>query len=304
MPIHYDLHSHSTASDGTLTPAQLVQRARHQGVDVLALTDHDVTDGIAEARTAATEVGLQLIAGAEISVSWNGVTIHIVGLNLDIEHKGLQAGLAQLRAFREWRAEEIGRRLEKKGISGALEGARAFCSGQILSRTHFARFLVAQGHARDMRKVFVKFLTHNRPGYVPGEWAPLADAVGWIRAAGGQAVIAHPARYRLSATRLRALIEEFVACGGEVLEVVSGSHSAGDVRGMAQYAERYGLLASQGSDYHGPEQSWLELGRMPVMPASCTPVWTRWADAVTVEKPEVVSSGQGIDEQYERSVET
>lgn len=303
MPIQYDLHSHSTASDGTLTPTALVQRARQQGVDVLALTDHDVTDGIEEARQAADEAGLQLIAGAEISVTWNGVTIHIVGLNLDIDHAGLQTGLAELRAFRSWRGKEIARRLEKKGIPGALEGARAFSCGQILSRTHFARFLVAQGHARDMRKVFGKFLTHNRPGYVPGEWAKLADAVGWIRAAGGQAVIAHPARYRLSATRLRALIEEFVACGGEALEVVSGSHSTGDVRGMAQYAERYALLASQGSDYHGPEQSWLELGRMPDMPASCTPVWTAWAGEVSNEKPGEISVAK-TDEHDDQRVDT
>jgi len=276
MSIHYDLHCHSTASDGTLTPTELTRRAREQGVDVLALTDHDVTDGLDEARRAAAEAGLRLINGVEISVTWHGVTIHIVGLNFDPANAGLQAGLAGLREFRVWRGEEIARRLEKRGIPGALEGAQAFSNGLILSRTHFARFLVAQGHAKDMRKVFGKFLTHNRPGYVPGEWAALADAVGWIRDAGGQAVIAHPARYRLSATRLRVLIEAFMDCGGEVLEVVSGSHSAGDVQGMAQYAWRYGLLASQGSDYHGPEQSWLELGRMPPMPAGCTPVWTVW----------------------------
>lgn len=276
MSLLYDLHSHSTASDGTLTPMALVRRAREQGVDVLALTDHDVTDGLDEARTAANEAGLQLINGVEISVTWHGVTVHIVGLNFDPVNANLQAGLAKLREFRAWRAEEIAHRLEKKGISGALEGAQAFSNGQILSRTHFARFLVTQGYAKDMRKVFGKFLTHNRPGYVPGEWAALADAVGWIRDAGGQAVIAHPARYRLSATRLRALIEAFMDCGGEVLEVVSGSHSAGDVQGMAQYARRYELLVSQGSDYHGPEQSWLELGKMPSMPDGCIPVWTLW----------------------------
>ena len=276
MSILYDLHSHSTASDGTLTPAALVRRAREQGVDVLALTDHDVTDGLDEARRAAHETGLRLINGVEISVTWDGVTVHIVGLNFDPANVGLQAGLAGLREYRVWRGEEIARRLEKQGIPGALEGAKAFSNGQILSRTHFARFLVAQGHAKDMRKVFGKFLIHNRPGYVPGEWAALADAVGWIHDAGGQAVIAHPARYRLSATRLRALIEAFMACGGEVLEVVSGSHSAGDVQGMAQYARRYELLVSQGSDYHGPEQSWLELGQMPSMPDGCIPVWTVW----------------------------
>jgi len=273
----YDLHSHSTASDGTLSPTALVHHASAQGVDVLALTDHDTTDGIDEARTAAAEAGVALVPGVEISVTWRGVTVHIVGLNVDIDNARLQAGLAGLREFRAWRGEEMARRLAKAGIPGALEGAQAFSQGEILSRTHFARFLVAAGHASDMRKVFGKFLTHNRPGYVSGEWAALESAVSWIRAAGGQAVIAHPARYRLSATRLRALIEAFIASGGEALEVVSGSHSAGDVHGMAQYARRFGLLASQGSDYHGPEQSWLELGRLPALPSGCTPVWARWS---------------------------
>jgi predicted metal-dependent phosphoesterase TrpH len=275
--LHFDLHSHSRVSDGTLSPDELVRRARAQGVDVLALTDHDVTDGLAEAADTAAEVGLQLIPGVEISVTWSGVTFHIVGLNIDPQHAGLQSGLARLRAFRSERGEEIARRLEKHGIEGALVGAQAFASGPILSRTHFARFLVEAGHAKDMRKVFKKFLTHNRPGYVSGDWATLEEAVGWIRDAGGQAVIAHPARYRISATRLRQFIEHFKDCGGEGIEVVSGSHSAGDVAGMAQYAKRYELLASCGSDYHGPEQSWQELGRPMPLPAGCVPVWRDWA---------------------------
>ncbi|HEC19282.1 MAG TPA: PHP domain-containing protein [Gammaproteobacteria bacterium] len=281
---HYDLHSHTTLSDGTLSPQDLVCRARAQGVDVLAVTDHDVTDGLAEATVTAAEVGLHLVPGVEISVTWSGVTFHIVGLNIDPAHAGLQAGLARLRAFRTERGEEIARRLEKHGIEGALAGAQAFASGPILSRTHFARFLVAAGHAQDMRKVFRKFLIHNRPGYVSGHWATLEEAVGWIVAAGGQAVIAHPARYRVSATRLRQFIEAFRDCGGVGIEVVSGSHSAGDVAGMAQYAKRYGLLASCGSDYHGPEQSWQELGRPMVLPAGCVPVWNDWP-APDVQQP-------------------
>lgn len=272
----YDLHSHSTASDGTLAPAELVRRAHAQGVDVLALTDHDVTDGIAEATKSAQELGLRLVPGVEISITWNGATIHIVGLNIDTQHAGLQAGLASLRAKRNERAEEIARRLAKHGIKGALAGAQAYASGPILSRTHFARFLVEQGHAKDMRQVFKKFLVHNRPGHVAGEWVSLEDAVGWIRAAGGQAVIAHPARYRISASRLRQFIEDFKDCGGEALEVVSGSHSAGDMQGMAQHAKRFELLASAGSDYHGPEQPWLELGKLPPLPEACTPVWATW----------------------------
>jgi predicted metal-dependent phosphoesterase TrpH len=279
MSLHYDLHSHTTASDGTLSPAALVRRARDQGVDVLAITDHDVTDGLAEAQATATEVGLTLVPGVEISVTWNTATIHVVGLQVDPKNAELQAGLAGLRAFRVERGEEIARRLAKHGIEGALEGAQVYAGGQILSRTHFARFLVEQGHAKDMRKVFSKFLVHNRPGYVPGEWASLEQAVGWIRAAGGQAVIAHPARYRISATRLRQFIGEFRDCGGEGIEVVSGSHSAGDMQGMAQYAKRFELLASCGSDYHGPEQPWIELGRLPALPEGCNPVWQQWSVA-------------------------
>ena len=276
-PLHFDLHSHSTLSDGTLSPEVLVRRAHAQGVDVLALTDHDVTDGLAEAAATAAEVGLRLVSGVEISVTWSGVTFHIVGLNIDPEHAGLQAGLARLRAIRTGRGEEIARRLEKHGIEGALAGAQAFATGPILSRTHFARFLVEAGYAKDMRKVFKKFLVHNRPGFVPGGWATLEEAVGWIRDAGGQAVIAHPARYRVSATRLRQFIETFKDCGGVGIEVVSGSHSANDVAGMAQYAKRYELLASCGSDYHGPEQSWQELGQPMPLPEGCVPVWKAWA---------------------------
>jgi len=275
--IHYDLHSHTTLSDGTLSPEALVRRAHEQGVDVLALTDHDVTDGLVEAAATAEEVGLRLVPGVEISVTWSGVTFHILGLNIDPTHAGLQAGLSQLRAVRDARAEEIARRLEKHGIEGALAGAQAFASGPILSRTHFARFLVKAGHAKDMRKVFKKYLVHNRPGYVSGEWVAMEEAVGWIRAAGGQAVIAHPARYRISATRLRQFIEAFKECGGEGIEVVSGSHSAGEAAGMAQYAKRYELLASCGSDYHGPEQSWQELGKPMQLPDGCVPIWEAWA---------------------------
>lgn len=274
--LHFDLHSHTMASDGTLSPTELVCHAQASGVDVLALTDHDVTSGLEEASQEAQKQGLTLVPGVEISVSWNGATIHIVGLNIDPSHRGLQTGLKGLRDFRIERAEEIARRLAKHGIDGALEGAKEFANGQILGRTHFARFLVEQGFAKDMRQVFKKFLVHNRPGYVRGEWANLDDAISWIRGAGGQAVIAHPARYNISATRLRQLIQEFKDAGGEGLEVISGSHSAGDVQGMAQYAKRFDLLASRGSDYHGPEQPWIELGKMPTLPENCTPIWQDW----------------------------
>lgn len=273
-----DLHSHSTVSDGTLTPTALVAHAREQGIEVLALTDHDTLDGIGEARLAAGDM-LQLVAGVEISVSWRGQTVHILGLDIDPAHPGLLQGLAGLCEFRAWRAEEISRRLAKKGIEGAYEGARRWASGSLLGRTHFARFLVEQGYCTSLREVFGRYLVRGKPGYVPGQWAELEHAVGWVRAAGGVAVIAHPARYRLSATRLRALIGEFKAAGGEGMEVVSGSHGRDEVLAMAEHCRRQQLLASCGSDYHGPENPWVDLGRLAPLPADLVPVWhsPHWA---------------------------
>lgn len=279
MTLHYDLHSHSTASDGSLSPEALVERAAAQGVDVLALTDHDTTDGIAAARAAATATGLRLVAGVEVSVTWSHQTIHIVGLRVDPDDAALQAGLRRLGEFRRWRGEEIARRLGKAGIAGAYEGARAHAGGEILSRTHFARFLVESGHAPDVRRVFKRFLVSGRPGHVPGDWASLEEAVAWIRGAGGQAVLAHPARYRLSSGRRRQLIGEFRDCGGSGIEVVSGSHGPEDVRVMARFAEEFGLYASCGSDYHGPQNAYMELGSLPALPPGCRPIWESWSGA-------------------------
>lgn len=279
MPLRYDLHAHSVYSDGTLTPAELVQRAARADVAVLALTDHDSTDGLTEAGNAAAPLGVQLVPGVEVSVSWRGQTVHIVGLQVDAAHAGMQHGLRGLREFRQWRAAEIARRLEQKGIADALAGARALCRGPSLGRTHFARYLVQAGHARSVREVFRKYLVRGRPGYVPGEWATLEQALGWIHAAGGQAVIAHPARYKLSGTQLDELFRCFKENGGIGVEVVSGSHGPEDTRRMAGAAARFGLLASAGSDYHGPEDPWMELGRLPPLPVSCTPIWQTWAQA-------------------------
>ncbi len=291
-PLRYDLHSHSRASDGTLTPAELVQRAHGAGVQVLALTDHDETGGIAEARVAASGCGLQLVPGVEISVSWGAMTIHVVGLHIDAEAPALLAGLAELRTFRDWRAQEIGRRLAKHGIAGAYEGALRYASGRIVSRTHFAQFLAAEGHAENTRDVFKRFLRRNKPGHVPGQWATLEQAVGWIRTAGGMAVLAHPARYELTATRRRKLLGEFVELGGEGIEVLSGSHSRDDAITTAQYARQFNLLASAGSDYHGPENPWLELGRLPPFPDNATPpLWAseRWSALMTQSAQPAIS---------------
>ena len=278
----FDLHTHSLQSDGTLTPAELVTRAQAAGVDVLALTDHDVTDGIAEARATAASLSMRLIAGVEISVTWQGQTVHIVGLNLDTADHALQQGLARLREFRQWRAVEIGRRLQKKRIEGAYDGARRLAKGTIVSRTHFARFLVEQGYVRGMQQAFKQFLGSGKPGHVPGQWATLGEAVSWIRSAGGQAVVAHPARYKLSAGKLQRLFGEFRECGGGAIEVISGSHPPEATQHMARLANEQDFLASAGSDYHGPEKTWMDLGRLPDLPAGCIPVWHDWEQ---VESP-------------------
>lgn len=279
----YDLHSHSTASDGTLAPAALVRAAHQAGVRVLALTDHDTTAGVAEAQAAAAGLDLELLAGVEISVTWSAQTVHIVGLNLDPENQALQAGLNTLREFRDWRAHEIGRRLEKSGIDNAYEGALAHSNGILVSRTHFARMLVERGLVDDERKVFKRYLVKGKPGYVAGDWASLEDALGWIKAAGGVAVVAHPARYKMTRTKLRRLFAEFKELGGEAVEVISGSHGRDDVVSMAKHTSDFGLLASAGSDFHTPESPWVALGRLPMLPGSCRPVWERWPQLSSAE---------------------
>lgn len=272
----YDLHSHTTASDGDLSPTDLVARAVEKGVDVLAVTDHDGTEGVAEAQHAAEGRDITVVAGVEISVTWQNQVVHIVGLQIDPQHAGLQQGLAALRDKRKTRGEEIARRLEKAGIVGALEGAQKYASEVMLGRLHFARFLVEAGYAKDIPTVFKKYLVRNKPGYVSGDWALLSDAVGWITAAGGQAVIAHPARYKMTATKRRKLMVDFKEAGGVGLEVVSGKQAPEEVRTLAALAAEYDLLASCGSDFHSPTQRWVELGALSLMPESLTPVWSTW----------------------------
>ncbi len=273
----YDLHSHSTASDGTLSPAALVRAADEAGVELLALTDHDTTAGIAEAQREARQRAIELVAGVEISVTWSAQTVHIVGLNVDPENRQLQAGLQSMRDFRDWRAQEIGRRLEKSGIADAYQGALAHSNGILVSRTHFARMLVERGIVEDERKVFKNYLVHGKPGYVAGDWAKLEAALGWIHAAGGQAVVAHPARYKMTRTKLRRLFAEFRELGGAAIEVVSGSHSRDDCVSMAKHCNDFGLSASAGSDFHTPENPWVALGRLPLLPSGCRPIWHDWS---------------------------
>lgn len=270
-----DLHSHSTCSDGLLSPAELVERAVLRGVDMLALTDHDELAGLVPARAAAAQWGLRLIDGVEISVQWEDTTLHIVGLNVDPDHAPLAEGLAAIRSGREHRAQRMADSLAAAGIAGSLEGARRYAKNpELLSRSHFARYLVEAGHARDTNAVFRNFLTPGKPGYVPHQWAALTDALGWIIGSGGLAVLAHPGRYPLNQQQAEKLLGEYVELGGAAVEVVTGSHTPDEFVIWARYAKRFGLRASAGSDFHGPGEGYRDIGNVPVLPAGCDPVWS------------------------------
>ncbi len=275
----FDLHTHSWYSDGHYAPVDLVERAATQGIRVLALTDHDTTAGIVEARAACESRSIQLIPGVEVSVTWEKKTIHVIGLGVDPDDARLQATLSSIGLIRESRAEEMGERLARKGILGVLEEAREIAGVGMVTRTHFAKVLAARGHALDVRDVFGRFLTPGKPGYVSTTWAPLEQAVACIRNAGGCAVIAHPLRYRLTRTWLRRLAGEFREMGGRGIEVLSGQPSPGDLQSMRDFAIREQLRGSCGSDFHGPDEGWPKLGRVPLMPAGVEPIWADWSFA-------------------------
>lgn len=274
--LNVDLHSHSTVSDGVLAPAAVVARAVANAVDVLALTDHDDVAGLDAAAAAAASAGLRFVPGVEISVTWGGIGVHIVGLGIDASHAPLTQGLAAIRAGRVGRAQRMADALEQIGIRGALAGATRHAGNPaLLSRTHFARLLVEQGCARDVHAVFDHYMARGKPGYVEHQWATLAQAVDWIRGAGGIAVLAHPGRYRLGRAQLRALLGEFRDLGGEGIEVSSGSHNPQQTRDVARMAREFGLLASCASDFHAPDESPVDLGRSPALPHDLPPVWQR-----------------------------
>ena len=275
---NFDLHNHSTCSDGLLSPTQLIELAARAGADAIALTDHDTTDGLAEAADAARRLGIGWVPGVEISVSWGETTLHIVGLGIDPEAAPMVAGLQSIRDGRLGRAERVASVLESLGIAGALEGALALAPNEsVLSRTHFARFLVEAGAVKDTQAAFDRFLAKGKPAYVPHQWAALPDAIAWILASGGTAVLAHPGRYRLKPWARNELLEEFRRLGGEGIEVVTGSHRPEEYATWRNVAKEYGLLASRGADYHGPGESPYEPGRLPPLPATLEPVWSKWA---------------------------
>ncbi len=273
-----DLHAHSTVSDGLLTPSELVALAAENGVRVLALTDHDDIGGLEEAAFAARQHGIHLINGVEISVTWNKRTLHIVGLNIDPENADLRSGLDAVRHSRNTRAQQIALSLEKSGIHGSFEAAASYAGNSILTRMHFARFLVEKAYAKDAKSVFKKYLVKGKPGYVEHEWMSLSSAVQLIQNSGGVAVLAHPGRYEIKRTNMLLLMEEFKTLGGEAIEVVTGSHTAAQYNEYAKYAHMFGFKASQGSDYHGKGLSFMGLGRTPPLPANCIPVWQNWPD--------------------------
>ena len=273
-----DLHSHSRLSDGDLSPAAVVQRAAAHGVTMLALTDHDETAGLDEAVNEAHRCGLQLVPGVEVSASYCGVSVHIVGLHIDYHHSQLLEGLAGIRSRRETRARRISEALEKQGITDAFAGARRFaCNPQLLGRLHFARFLVAEGYVADVQAAFDRYLGQGRPACITTGWAAgLSEAVGWIREAGGVAVLAHPGRYVLTAMQMDQLFEQFMACGGEAVEVVSSAHDVVMTEHYTRVARRRGLLASRGSDFHGVNEQRFDIGRCAPLPGGLQPVWSRW----------------------------
>jgi 3',5'-nucleoside bisphosphate phosphatase len=272
--INVDLHCHSVLSDGTLTPEALAQRARTNGVELWALTDHDELGGQDRAITAARAAGLPYLTGVEVSVTFAGVTVHIVGLGMDHTNPALLAGLQATRGGREQRAREMSDGLARVGIPGVYEGALKFVGNpDLISRSHFARYLVEMGVCKDISEVFRKYITEGKPGFVPHRWASLGDAVGWITGAGGVAVIAHPGRYKFTATEEYALFTEFKAHGGQGVEVMTGAHGQADYAKYAGFCQEFDLLASRGSDFHSPEESHTDLGSLPYLPGSVTPVW-------------------------------
>lgn len=279
--LNADLHCHSVVSDGTLTPEELAARARANGVELWALTDHDEIGGQQRALAAARAQGLPYLTGTEISITFAGQTVHIVGLGFDAEDPRMHEGLRQTRGGRGARAREMAASLAGVGIQGAYEGALKYAGNpELISRTHFARFLVESGVCRETNEVFRKYLTEGKPGFVPHRWATLRDAVSWIGAAGGVAVIAHPARYSFTPTEEYALFSEFKAHGGQAVEVVTGSHSAAEYVKYAEMAREFGLAASRGSDFHSPDESHTDLGALPFLPGQLTPVWELLADRI------------------------
>jgi len=276
--LNVDLHMHSTASDVVVAPADLAVRGAANGLHLMALTDHDTIDGLGQAEEAARDLGIEFLNGVEISVSWGGVTLHLVGLGFDRESLALQAGLQGVQTSRLERARAMDDSLVKHGMPSVFDHAMSYAGNPaLIGRTHFARALVAEGICKGMQEVFDRYLTPNKPGYVPHEWARLRSAMDWIISAGGTPVLAHPARYKLTDTAHWALMQEFMQLGGRALEVSTGSHSLDDTRRYQRLSVELGLHASRGSDFHSPTESRCDVGLAPALPDGTSPVWAGWA---------------------------
>ena len=269
----YDLHSHSNASDGALSPTELVQRAHEHGVTSLALTDHDTVAGLSEAQTAATAAGIELIPGIELSTSWQNKCFHIVGLGIDPAYPPLAEATRNLQIMRSERAEKIAEKLEKKRIPGALAAVKKAAGDGMITRTHFADFLLSQFHVSTQQEAFDRYLGAGKDAYVATIWAEMELAVNWITGSGGVAVLAHPLRYKLTASWMRRLLAAFKEAGGLGIEVVTGRYNSDEIKLVAGYAKRFELAGSVGSDFHSPANQWVELGRLAPLPENITPVW-------------------------------
>ncbi len=272
----FDLHTHSTASDGALSPKLLIEKASAIGINTLALTDHDTIAGLSEAQIAADKHNIKLINGIELSSQWNNKTIHIVGLNINVNSEAIIDATIHLNQLREERAIKMGEKLRKVGIEGAYENAKRLAGNGTVTRQHFSTFLVENGHAKNQTEVFKRYLVKNKPGYASVEWPGLEETVAQITSAGGVAVIAHPLRYKMTATKLRNMIQEFKVLGGKAIEVVTGHNQSKEIETATAYAKRYDIAASVGSDFHSSNTPWSQLGKLVSLPAGLTPVWELW----------------------------
>jgi len=290
-----DLHTHSTASDGTLSPEALVQHVSALGVDLFALTDHDTIAGLAAAGQAAESTGVELLSGVEISTSWGRRSVHVVGLGFDVESAGLKQFLReQERQFlreqesrRQRRAEQLGERLARLGVSGALAGATAKAGGGVPGRAHFARYLVDQGRVPDFARAFKRYLGKGRPAYIQPQWPELPEVVAVIQQAGGAAVLAHPMRYEVGRPLIKELLLQFKTAGGDAIEVVTAGDDAGRIDWLGEQAVIHGFAGSVGSDFHSPEQRWIRPGALAALPKQVEPLWSRWIGAT------ITNNGEG-----------
>ena len=273
-----DLHTHSNKSDGELSPAELIYKAANNGIRILALTDHDTVSGLEDAKKAAIKNSINLVNGIELSTQWDNKTIHIIGLNIDGKNTLITEKCKKLKEMRKERAKKISLKLSKVGIQGAYEYTKKIVKNGNITRYHFAQFLIEKKYARNLTDVFKRFLVKNKPGYVSTNWPNLDETINLINIAGGVAVIAHPLRYKITATKLRKLIKEFKNCGGKAIEVITSHNILKEVVIASDYAKKYNLAASIGSDFHNEKTSWNKLGGLPLLPDNLLPVWKLWKE--------------------------